>query len=139
MLSIRKRFYGCETLLVLTATVWALTLNVHAQESQAHSPSSTESIPANKAEHLQQTVSDLQAEVAMLKEQMKEMQAAMAVAKDPSPGGPTPELTHSTVDLQPGGTGAVLASEPSQAPQSSFAASTADKAAVSPEDRGILD
>jgi Putative beta-barrel porin-2, OmpL-like. bbp2 len=140
MLSIRKRSYGCETLVVLTATVWALTLNVHAQESQAHSLSIAESASANKAEHLQQTVSDLQAEVAMLKERMKEMQAAMAIANGPSPGGPAPELTYSTVDLQPGGgTGAVLASDPSQAPQSSLAASTADKAAVSPEDRSILD
>jgi outer membrane murein-binding lipoprotein Lpp len=139
MLSIRKRSYGCETLVVLTATVWALPLNVHAQESQAHSLSVAESASANKAEHLQQTVSDLQAEVATLKQQMKEMQAAMAVAKDPSPGAPAPELAHSTVDLQPGGGGDPLpAGDATQAAQS-LAASAADKAAVSPEDRSILD
>jgi hypothetical protein len=140
MLSIRKRSHGCGTLLLLTAAVWALTFNGLAQESQVHSSRAQESVSANTTTQLQQTVSDLQAEVVMLKEQMKEMQAAMAVAKNASPAGPASELTHSTVDLQPGGaTGSLLAGDTAQARQSSVVEATADKSAVSAEDRGILD
>ncbi len=140
MSSIRNRFPGCGTLVVLTATLWALSFNGCAQESQAHSPDAAESPSADRAEQLQQTVSDLQAEVAMLKEQMKEMQAAMAVAKNASSGGSAPELTHSTVDLHPGGgSGTELSGEAAQAPQSSLAEAAADKPALSADDRGILD
>ena len=140
MLTTRMRSYGCGTLLLIAATAWAMSLNGLGQELQTQPLRAEEPVSVNAAAQLQQTVSDLQAEVSMLKQQMKEMQAAIGVAKDPSSGGPATELAHSTVDLQPGGgVGILQTGEPAQAGQSSLVASPADKLALSAEDRGILD
>ena len=101
MLSTGKTSYGYRTLLVIAATVWAMSLHGLAQESQTLPPRADEPASADKAEQLQQTVSDLQAQVAMLKEQMKEMQAAMAGAKSPALSGPAYELHIAPLTFSP--------------------------------------
>lgn len=93
----------------------------------------------HRVEQLQKTVSELQVEVAELKAQMKAMRESMVASKS-SVAGASREMPHTVADIEERGGGSPIESaREGQAGQSNLVASTTSAAALSPEDRGILD
>jgi len=84
------------------AAVVAWNTFVAAQQSDSRMSSQRPSTASmSTVEQLQQTVSELQAEVALLKLQMKQMQAAMTSPMKAS--GSNVQLSHIGEDAEPGG------------------------------------
>ena len=136
-----------QTLLQYRATLFVLAAVVACNRFAAAQPADSRTFSQGSSaatmstvEQLQQTVSELQVEVAVLKLQMKQMQAGMASPTAVS--GPNVQLSHNGVDLEPGGAHDATTDMPAQPAQNTVLSSTGPSTSsvtLSPEDRGILD
>ena len=120
------------------AAVVAWNTFVAAQQSDSRMSSQRPSTASmSTVEQLQQTVSELQAEVALLKLQMKQMQAAMTSPMKAS--GSNVQLSHIGEDTESGGVRETSTDLVAQNNVASTGKTSANAPTLSPDDRGILD